>query len=161
MAARMLPAFLARLFTRFRRIPPRPGPYKLDDPEQDGPAWVPAPPLPGWRIEFALTSREQYTSLFEAMIAKPPVEIAVHDCLGGYFPALVHRVWFAGVTVPEASVCEVFQAGPPIGRFWPANHAVVIAVPERLHPAPSGRAITFNARILRCTTPTGVEVTYA
>lgn len=38
-----IPALLPRLVSLFRRPAPRPGPYALDDPEQDGPAWVPTP----------------------------------------------------------------------------------------------------------------------
>ena len=158
--------WLARLFARFRR-PVDTRVYKLDDPEQDGPAWVPpaygcasdtieasrpVSLLRAWRIEFLVTA-EQGVQLLLAMSAKPPASVLVADASGcGCISASIYSL--SGTAGGSARRCVVYQDAPDSGAvpFSAGRRSVLVSVAGRL---------SFSARVVAYTTPTGLEVTYA
>jgi len=137
------PAFLARLFARFRRVPDT-RVYKLDDPEQDGPAWSSAPigPGPGWWLSLRISDAER-------LRIAPWSTVRICDGFGGEFYATVTRTGEGGITV--------VQSGYQLGKlqFAPRDRRVsVILLPWR----PDGR---IEARIGSYEISIGLEVIYA
>lgn len=174
--------WLARLFAP--RPAPRPGPYKLDDPEQDGPAWSPncdegygsaadtlepwkpEPLKRGWRLTFTATL-SQRAGLLKAMTAKPPLPVEIGDGRGG---SILAHVLTVSSSPGGIGSCEVIQGGPgaryadPAADvagdasgppFRPYCRSIVVRLPRHI------AAESFDALIFSATTPTGVEVTYA
>lgn len=112
----MFPAFLARLLARFRRVPPRPGPYKLDDREQDGPAWQPTA-LKTWRCSGFLRPNSVYSDAFAAHAAEQTLPPLVASLPGRPGWAISCAVYSISRGDRDRVEVVLVGTGPPVGDF--------------------------------------------